>query len=1493
MQTAIVSGVVEKLAEKMDGKIVFEKIHLKPFTTLVLKNAAIVDDNPAIDPFDPDCRRIDTLFRAEYIIARFSLESLFFKHEGFHLKKAYISNAQMNLVLEDDPVKEGESMDNITKIFRIPDSDGSKPSEKEIFHIDKVEINNMGFAMISYVTDRIPYLGGINWNDLDVRNIKVNARDLNFTGGVMSGIADHVSFTEKSGYICHEITGRARVGNGKTIVEDIHLTDPWSDLDVPLYMMSYSGIEAFQDFIGKVKIDGKVAEGSRLSFKTLSYFAPALEGVDIKASVSGGMSGCVDDFKVINVKVKSEAGGFAGTVNGRMTGIPDIENTTLEAEVSDFHLTADGLGKFVSEWMPEGELDFSNIAKGVIFMADAKASGHLNHLNAKADLKSFIGNAKAEVSFRDLIYNDGTIGMTGRIATDDLDLGKVLGTDIIHQCTVNASASAELSTDDRPSSFQIDTLLIDRLNFNNYNYSGIAAVGEMSSESFNGTIVSHDPNLNFIFQGGFAKSAKSMNTLYKFHANIGYADLNALNLDKRGISKISLSTNADFLSTNDDKILGKMDVKDISLENSSGKYHAGDIHLNSFSDNNLYKVGLDADFADGSFKGTAPIGQFAKDLINVTLKKELPALFKDSEWKWEGNSYDLDFTFHNVMEILPFIMPGAYIEKGTSIEADMTSDGYMSVELTSGRIAYKENYLKGITLHADNSDNNFGGELKAGEIRAASLLLRDNSFQLFTDDNHIGVGYTYDNHEDMINRGEFILNGLLDRDNDHLGLDINIRPSTLYLNSREWQILPSDLRIDGEDIIIGNLELSSGEQRLKASGKTSTKNTDTLRLNLDRFDISILNPLIDSKLDIKGALTGHIRLVSPLKTPALSISMLCDSTEIAGKKLGILSLGCDWNEEENGLDIGIRNDIEGKSTINATGKFIPKSKALKIAAEMERMEIGFVQPLLPDIFSEMSGTLSGKVMLEGPMDNLSISSEGTRIDDAILRVAYTNVPYFANGTFHLDNTGAYFDDVRIRDRFNGTGTAAGSINWDRFKNIHFDTRLKVEDMECIDLDERMADVFYGHLFGSGNISITGPVESIRMNIDAVTTKAGELRIPITSSMTASGTTNLLKFKEAESTEDIDPYEVMVQKLQKKEAASSDFVVKLHVNATPDVTAFIEIDKANGNILSGSGSGIIDLEVSEEVFDINGDYTINNGNYRFSAMGMVNRDFVIQEGSSLNFNGDIMESDLDIKALYKTKASLSTLLADSTSVANRRTVECGIHISDKLLNPKLDFSIEIPDLDPMIASRVQSALSTDDKVQKQFLSLILSNSFLPDEQSGIVNNSSLLYSNVTEVLTNQLNNIFMKLDIPLDLGLKYQPNEKGNDIFDVAVSTQLFNNRVIVNGNLGNKQYSMGNTQNEVVGDLDIEIKLDRSGAVRLNVFSHSADQFSNYLDNSQRNGVGVTYQTEFNSFGQFLRNIFSSKSRRQEAKRAEEQAIIDGGMTRIDIEKPTIEKQAE
>ena len=1482
----MIGRILDSVTEKLDGEIVFDKIHLKPFTTLILKNVAIVDKNPAKDALDPEKAVVDTLFRAKYIIARFSLEGLA-DPDGFHIRKAYIADARMNLVLEDDPDDTtGQGTDNLSRIFRLVKNPPKKePLPDEIFHIRDVELNNMAFALINHKTLKTPHYGGMNWNDLDVTDIDLKARDLMFKGGIMTGEVGQLSFREKSGFVCNSITGSAKVGNGRTIVEDFRLKDQWSDIDIALYMMSYDSVKDFEDYINKVKMDGVIRK-SLVDFRTITYFAPQLAGNNLRVVTEGRVEGFVSDLHFYNISARSEAGGFSGTVNGSMTGLPDINKTRLDATIKNFNMTADGLGRFVSEWTPEGnEVDLSRFAKGTIFMVDGSAKGLLNKMNAKISLNSLIGRAEAEAVLTDITIPSKPIGIEGTINTEDLDLGRIIGTDIIRQTTLRAGIKTKFS--EGFPDVAIDSLIVERMLLNDYDYSGIAAAGTLSEKAFDGRIICNDPNLNFLFQGTFALSSKTNNALYQFYANVGHADLHAMNIDKRGTSRVQFQTNANFARTSQGSLLGKVDIGGLKLENFLGKYNIGDISLTSHTNDNKWKVRLKSSFADGSYIGSASVGRFVKDIKNITLRKEIPALFTNKGESWDGNSYELYFRCHNSMDIMSFVVPGIYIADSTALNLNITPEGILTTELKSPRIAYREQYMKGVRMTFDNKENKITGELNCNEIRAASLMMMDSRLSILAQDNHLGAGFSYENTGELLNRGEFVFVSDFSRNDDEkLDIDVEILPTSLHLNSREWNIEPSKIHISGSDIDVETFELTSSEQRIRLQGRTSLEHRDTLALNLDRFDISIINPLIGTNLGITGAATGEVKLISPLNEMGLLANMISDSTYIAGVPLGVVSIGSNWDEEFERFDIDLRNDYGGKSNIVAHGKLHPKLKTLEAEAGLDMLNIGYVQPMLHDVFSQMDGTISGKILVDGPLDNLEISSEDARLNDATLTVDYTKVPYKADGTFHIDSQGAYFDDIKIRDRFNGTGAVHGSINWDHFRDMFFDLKLNVANMECVNLTEKQADVFYGNLYATGNLGITGPINSLMMNIDAVTSKPGQIHIPLSSALSSGKGSNLLKFKELKKEIYVDPYETMISKLQKKDQKGGELGVNMRVTASPDVQAFVELDKTSGNVLSGRGNGTIDLKINSETFNINGDYTLTGGNFNFVALGLAGRDFTIQDGSSIRFGGDIMESTLDINAIYKTKASLSTLIADTTSVANKRLVECGISITDKLSNPRLGFSIEIPDLDPMVKSRVESALSTEDKVQKQFLSLIVSNNFLPDEQSGIVNNSSMLYSNVSEILATQLNNILQKLDIPIDLGLNYQPNERGNDIFDVAVSTQLFNNRVIVNGSVGNRQYSSGGSQNDVVGDIDIEIKLDRSGALRLNLFSHSADQYTNYLDNSQRNGVGLTYQTEFNSFRQFFRNMFMSRKKRQEAKLKEEQEMINEGKVKIEIEAP-------
>lgn len=245
----------------------------------------------------------------------------------------------------------------------------------------------------------------------------------------------------------------------------------------------------------------------------------------------------------------------------------------------------------------------------------------------------------------------------------------------------------------------------------------------------------------------------------------------------------------------------------------------------------------------------------------------------------------------------------------------------------------------------------------------------------------------------------------------------------------------------------------------------------------------------------------------------------------------------------------------------------------------------------------------------------------------------------------------------------------------------------------------------------------------------------------------------------------------------------------------------------------------------------------------------------------------METNLDIGATYTLRTSLGRLIADTSSVNTRREVQCGIRIADKLRAPSVSFSVDIADLEPSTKAMVESALNTEDKIQKQFIALLVTGSFLPSEQSGIVNNPNILYSNVSEIMSRQLSDMLLRLNIPLDMGLGYQQNRSGTDLFDVALSTQLFNNRVEVHGSVGNRQNRTGTAATpygDVVGDLDIDWKINPSGQLRLNAFSHSADEYSSYLDNTQRNGAGISYQKEFGTWKEFFRSLFMSKSRREQ-----------------------------
>ena len=1472
VQTYIAKKAINKLEEGINGRMEIGKIHTNPFKAVVIKDLVILDSAPyrSLD----GRLSSDTLFRAGSIEASFSIKNMF-SPNGLYIRSARIADAMMYLSIE--PGSDSlSSTNNLKRIFRLGRNSGNKEkSDKDIFTISDVNIDNMSFVMYNWKKDPAKFAGGINWFDMEVRDICLEGKNLKMKGPVMSGECRKLSFSEKSGYVCLGISGTAKVGNGLMSVSGFRLKDPWSDIDIPDLQMSYKDTDSWTEFVTDVRMRGDIRP-SEVSLKSLRYYAPALAGRSMIASVHGLVDGPVCNMRLERVNIvtrheeaDSTLSGISAIVNGSISGLPETSKMTITADISNAEFTSDAIGNFVRGWAPSAKLNISKFCPGQTLEFNGRVSGRLNDFSVSGDISSDTGYILTSLDIRNAVNRDEAIGISGDIMTDGLDVHSLLGKGPVGECNVDATLSANISKEN--ISLDIKSLNSDKLNIAGYDYSGISAAGKFTENMFDGRIVCSDPNLNLLFQGLISFSNKTGNAIYNFYANIGYADLNALNFDKRGTSRLSLTTRANFTRIGGDNIIGKIDINNLRLEGNSGAHEIGDIIINSHTRGDINRIQFNSKFAEASYSGSSFLSGFVKDISNLTLASALPSALKNRPKKYEGNHYDISLQFHDSKDILSFLSPGAYIADNTDIRLKVSEDGALKAGIVSDRIAYKGKYIKGVHADICNPAGGLVCNVTGDEISVSPLEMKAARACLTAAGDSLRIDYIYDNREDNLQEaghGNISLKGKLSRNRQGiLSTTATFLPSDFILDSRKWMVKSEMITVRDGDIGIRGLKISNGNQSVLLDGGISKTATDTLSLILNKFDMDIINLVTADKMGIRGKATGKAMLVSPVgKEAGLLANLTCDSTMIAGRELGLLRIASVREEENDRFSIYCRNELNGGENIRLSGFYYPSGNRIEGKLNLNSFDIGYATPLTSSIFPDMGGSISGNISFKGPAYSLDVESSNLRLDDAKLKVGYTGVEYTANGPVSLSSNGVRFENVQVRDDSEGEGMVSGSIDWDRFRNISFNTQIDFSKMQVIDIAEGENPIFYGDLSATGTFGISGPFNSIMLTATASTANNGFLSIPI-SNANSSSTSNLLTFREKEQFKAKDPYDEIAGRYRKKEKKSSDLGIKLSITATPEVRANIEIDKASGNVITGNGNGRIDLEIrpSKSIFNINGNYNITNGIYHFVALGVAKRDFSIQDGSSIRFNGDIMESDLDINARYRTKASVGTLIADTTSVSTRRIVDCGISISDKLRNPRLGFTIDIPDLDPTTKAKVESALNTQDKVQKQLLALLLTSSFIPDEASSITNrSSSILYSNMTEIMAGQLNNILQKLDIPIDFGLDYQQNMSGTDIFDVALSTALFNNRVTVNGNIGNRQYGIGGGGSEVVGDLDIDVKLDKSGTFRLNLFSHSADQYTSYLDNSQRNGLGLTFQKEYYSIGEFFRNLFKRKRRRLE-----------------------------
>ncbi|MDE7407306.1 MAG: translocation/assembly module TamB, partial [Muribaculaceae bacterium] len=197
------------------------------------------------------------------------------------------------------------------------------------------------------------------------------------------------------------------------------------------------------------------------------------------------------------------------------------------------------------------------------------------------------------------------------------------------------------------------------------------------------------------------------------------------------------------------------------------------------------------------------------------------------------------------------------------------------------------------------------------------------------------------------------------------------------------------------------------------------------------------------------------------------------------------------------------------------------------------------------------------------------------------------------------------------------------------------------------------------------------------------------------------------------------------------------------------------------------------------------------------------------------------------------------------------------VSGDIRQPDIKFDLEFPTMkNNDVYRKVKSIVSTDDMMNRQIIYLLaIGRFYTPDYMSGSNKDNefvSVASSTISSTISSQLSNILGQLSNKFSVAPTVR-SDRGDfsDVeVDVALSSTLLNNRLLLNGNLGYRDKTYN--ENSFIGDFDIEYLLNRTGTLRLKAYNRYNDQ-NYYLRTAlTTQGIGVVLKRDFDSLTDFL-----------------------------------------
>ena len=1416
VQTKIGQYATDALNEKYKVNINVEQVSLTVFGGVKLKKVLILDHHKDTLIY---ANRIKTtildfekLLNVDLIFGDIDADGLYFNMKTYK--------------------KEKES--NLDKFVAAFDS-GAPPSDEHfLMTASKVKITNGRYSLIDENRE--------DPTDVDFKKINLAATALRIYGAEVSTTINALSFQDHRGIFVKDLSTKFSYNSKHIKLENLDLLTNESNLKGSV-VMNYD-IEDFSNFTDKVEFDIKL-EKANLGTNDIRGFYDEL-GKNLRFKIKGRIKGPLNNLVLTNLNLNdTKSSQIVGTINFKNLFPSKGKEFYMNGKFAKLSTNYDDLVTILPNVLGKRLPSILKKLGTINLVGDAQVT--TTSLDSKFKMNTQLGNINSDLSIDNMDLTDKA-AYAGNVVLDNFDIGALIDRKDLGKASLN------LDVDGKGFSEKyLNTSLkgnISQINYNNYSYKNIDLSGNFDRGLYKGAIKVDDPHLKLNYDGLVDLSKKE--SRYDFHINVENADLKKLNFKKDLISKFKGDVIVKLSGNSIDNLKGDVLINKTTYQNAKSTYYFDDFFINSsFDQAGVRTIKLEStDIVEGEI-----VGKFQFNQLQSLVQNSLGSLYENYRplKVRKGQFLKFDFTIYN--KIIEIFYPEISIATNTAIKGNLGSDNHeFKFDFNSPKITAASKTFDNVRINVDNTNPLYSAFIEVDSIKTKQYNIRDFSLINVIVKDTMRIRSEFKGGTKGQDYFNLNLYHTFNKDNKNVvGIqksEIKLKDYLWYLNEKEEDNNKIVFDKSFKNFIFDNIILTHNEQEVTFMGEMRGETYKDFKLNVRNVDLNQITPA-DPSFDIKGNLNAEIDYKQDRNVYKPTASIQIDELKI--NKVGLGNLNFEISSDESFKKFNVKSSIEkdNLSSLDLDGSFeiVDKNTILDLQLKLDQFNLGFLSPLGGEVISNIRGFASGSATIEGDLNKPSIDGR-LYVDEAGLNVPYLNTDYALDKRTIVDLVDEKFlfkNNKLIDTKFGTQGYLNGVVEHRSFSDWKLDLKINSKNLLVLDTQDSEDAAYYGIAFIDGEATIKGPTNALFIKVDAKSQKGSSLKIPISDSESVSSN-DFLHFLTKQEKFNIK------NNIVDNSRNYNGLELEFDIDITPDAEVEVILDRNTGHGMKGRGNGTLLLKINTlGKFNMWGDFQAYEGFYNFKYGGIIDKKFTVKKGGYISWEGDPMKARLNLEAIYKTSANPSVLLENS-SFNQKVDVNVVIGLHGDLTKPEPDFNFEFPRVSNVLKAEIDYKLTDKDVRQTQALYLLSTGSFLSSEGVNQSAFSQSAFETASSLLTSMIQSNDEKFQVSLDIIGADKTNGQEVDGRFVAEISSKINDRVTINGKVGVP--FGGVSQTAVVGNVEILYRVNDDGTVNLRFFNRENDITYVGEGIGYTQGVGVSYEVEFNTFKELANKFF-------------------------------------